>query len=121
MNIIIPEFNPSIRVASPTLFLSCLGLLFALSQPTFAAGLNNAPHLSNGQQIYFAHCAGCHGSNGISIMPNAPTLSRIKLLEQPEESLIDLVRSGRNMMPAYFGILSDSEILSVVNYVRGLQ
>ena len=114
MNIIIPEFNPSIRVASPTLFLSCLGLLFALSQPAFAAGLGN------GQRVYFAHCAGCHGSNGISIMPNAPNLSRIKLLEQPEESLIDLVRSGRNMMPAYFGILNDSEILSVVNYVRGL-
>ena len=115
MNITMPKFNLPIRAASPTRFLSCLGVLFVLSQPALAAGLGN------GQQIYFAHCAGCHGSNGISIMPNTPNLSRIKLIEQSDESLIDLIRSGRNMMPTYFGILNDSEILSVINYVRGLR
>ena len=107
MNITMPKFNPAIRAA--------LGMLFILSQPALAAGLDN------GQQLYFAHCAGCHGNNGISIMPDAPNFSPTKLLTQSDESLVDLVRSGRNMMPAYIGILNDREILSVINYIRGLR
>lgn len=58
------------------------------------------------------------GDSGISVMPEAPNLFRTKLLTQSNGSLIDLIRSGRNMMPAYLGILNGREILSVINYVR---
>ena len=114
MNIIIFNFNPATWAARVRLFLCCLGVLFILPQPTLAAGLDK------GQQLYSTHCAGCHGNNGISIMPGAPNFSRAQLLTQSDESLIDLVSSGRNMMPAFLGILNDREILSVINYVRNL-
>jgi len=115
MNIIVSNFNSATWAAYPIRFLFCLGVLSMLSQPALAAGL------SNGQQLYSAHCAGCHGNNGISTMPGAPNFSRIKLLTESDESLIALVRSGRNMMPAYLGLLTDGEILSVINYVRSLR
>ena len=108
------KFYPAIWAVCPTLVLSCIGALM-LFQPAFAAGLDN------GQQLYLTHCAGCHGNNGVSTMPDAPNFSRAKLFTQSDESLIDLVRSGRNMMPAYLGILSDREILNVINYARGFR
>lgn len=95
-----------------SLKLSCLALLVMMPCVTSAASLNN------GQQLYMTHCAGCHGMNGISVIPQAKDFSRANLLAQPDQSLIDLVRSGRDMMPAYFGILNDSEILDVINYLR---
>lgn len=56
--------------------------------------------------------------NGIGAIPQAKDFSRIKLLAQSDQSLINLIRSGRDMMPAYLGILNDREILDVINYLR---
>lgn len=102
------------RYASFTLklFLPCLALLAMMPFVASAASLNN------GQQLYMAHCAGCHGMNGVSVIPQAKDFSKAKLLAQPDRSLIDLIRSGRDMMPAYLGILDDREILDVINYLR---
>lgn len=80
--------------------------------------VTTAANLNNGQQLYAIHCAGCHGMNGISVIPQAKDFSRVQLLAQPDQSLIDLIRSGRDMMPAYLGILNDREILDVINYLR---
>lgn len=104
------------RSASFTLklSLSCLALMVMIPSAASAAGLNN------GQQLYMVHCAGCHGMNGISVIPQAKDFSRAKLLAQPDQSLIDLIRNGRDMMPAYLGILDDREILDVINYLRML-
>ena len=92
------------------------GLVLWPMQPqlAFAAGGNS------GQQLYLAHCAGCHGINGISVMPQAKNFSRMELARREDQSLIDIIRSGREMMPAYFGILNDGEILNVINYLRTL-
>lgn len=105
------------RIARPVrlvLFLVYSALLVMLPQSVSAAGLDSA------QQLYMAHCAGCHGMNGISVVPQAKDFSRTRLLAQPDQDLIDIIRSGRNMMPAYLGILSDREILDVINYLRTL-
>lgn len=95
-------------------FLVYPALLVMLPQSVSAAGLNS------GQQLYMAHCAGCHGMNGISVIPQAKDFSKAKLLAQPDQDLIDIIRTGRNMMPSYLGIISDREIIDVINYLRTL-
>ena len=98
----------------------------ALLSAHFAALLTMLPlsasaaSLINGQQLYMQHCAGCHGMNGISVIPDAKNLSRVELMAQPDQNLLDVIRSGRNMMPAYLGILNDQEIIGIINHMRTL-
>lgn len=93
-----------------------ISIIFFATQPqlSLAAGGNS------GQQLYLAHCAGCHGINGKSVIPQAKDFSSAKLITRSDQSLIDITRSGREMMPAFFGILNDNEILAVINYLRTL-
>lgn len=91
------------------------GLAALLASQPVAAGSDGS-----GQQLYMLHCAGCHGISGISIVPDAKDFSRTELMAQPDQNLLNLIRSGRNMMPPYLGILSDQEIISVINHIRTL-
>ena len=103
--------NRTVKASRSLLFMICFVLSAALPQRVFAAGMV-------GRQLYMIHCAGCHGMNGVSVIPQAKDFSRVKLITQPDQVLIDTIRSGRNMMPAYLGILSDREIRDVINYLR---
>lgn len=77
--------------------------------------------MMNGQRIFTAHCAGCHGMTGIPVMPTAPTFARGERLMQPDVMLLQSIRMGRNAMPGFMGLLSDREILDVISYLRTLQ
>lgn len=101
------------RTIRPALFSAHFAALLAMLPLSASAA-------DNGRQLYLAHCAGCHGANGISVMQEAQNFSRAKLLVQPDQDLIDIIRSGRNMMPAYLGILNDRETLDVIKYLRTL-
>ncbi|MGA8148598.1 MAG: cytochrome c [Gallionellaceae bacterium] len=74
----------------------------------------------NGQRLYLANCAGCHGTNGISIMQKAPNLARFEMRDQTDQALVDTIRSGGGSMPPYIGILKDSDLLDVVSFLRTL-
>lgn len=111
MNIAIS--NRTAKVLHLTLFSACLVLLTIQPQLAFADA-------GSGQRVFLSHCAGCHGMRGISVVPQAQNFSRAKLLPKPDQELVDIIRSGRNMMPAYLGILNDRETLDVVNYLRTL-
>lgn len=91
------------------------GLAALLAAQPVAAGSDGS-----GQQLYMLHCAGCHGISGISVVPDAKDFSRAELMSQPDQNLLNLIRSGRNMMPPYLGILSDQEIINVINHIRTL-
>ena len=80
-----------------------------------------AADVIKGGQVYTRHCAACHGPNGISVMPGAPHLARGERLMQPDLALLGSLKSGKNAMPAYLGILSDREILDVIAYSRTLR
>jgi cytochrome c6 len=53
-------------------------------------------------------------------MPNAPNFARNESLLQPDLSLLASIKTGKNAMPAYQGILSDQDILNVIVYLRTL-
>ena len=77
--------------------------------------------LARGGQIYALHCATCHGPAGQGGIPGAPRFNRGERLMQSDITLLATVRRGRNVMPAFGGVLRDREILDVIAYVRTLQ
>ena len=78
----------------------------------------HAEDVVKGSQLYRMHCVGCHGANGVSPMPNAPSFARGERLMQPDMALVAAIRSGRAAMPGYFGILNDRDMLDIVAYLR---
>lgn len=85
-----------------------------------AASCAAAADLRRGGELYRLHCASCHGAQGVSTWPGAPSFARREALLQPDLQLMERIRAGRNAMPAYRGILADRDILSVVAYTRTL-
>lgn len=66
-------------------------------------------------------CFGCHGSQGISVMPNYPNLAGQK--EQYLNSAINSYRSGsRNdpTMKAMVATLSDDDVANIAAYFSSL-
>jgi cytochrome c6 len=80
-----------------------------------------AADLARGAQTYALHCATCHGPSGQGGIPGAPKFNRGERLMQSDFTLLATVRRGRNVMPAFGGVLRDREILDVIAYVRTLQ
>lgn len=87
----------------------------------FAATMSNAADTVKGGQIYADHCASCHGVNGAPIMPDAPNFSRSERLLRPDVFVAAAIRDGKNAMPGFQGILTDSQILDVVVFLRTLE
>ncbi|NJD88424.1 MAG: cytochrome c [Betaproteobacteria bacterium] len=80
-----------------------------------------AADLARGSQTYALHCAVCHGPAGQGGVPGAPKFNRGERLMQSDLALLESVRRGRNIMPAFAGVLRDREILDVIAYLRTLQ
>jgi mono/diheme cytochrome c family protein len=97
-------------------------LLFALT-----LGVALAPYVSwaadpaNGRQGYDRYCVSCHGADGRGLVANAPDFSRGEGLMSPDLAIAQTLRSGKGGMPSFLGILSNTELLDVVAYLRTLQ
>ena len=73
-----------------------------------------------GKQLYTANCAICHGATGRSVIPGAPNLDRGDGMMRPDFTLLTAIRSGKNAMPAFQGIMTDRDIMDVIAYMRTL-
>lgn len=108
----------SILVSAARAFpASGIGLAVALAAASDGAA---AADIQRGATLYSTHCALCHGSNGVPVMPGAPNFRRIENLMRPDMHLLGAVRNGKGAMPAFFGVLRDREILDVIAYLRTL-
>jgi len=74
-----------------------------------------------GGRLYTKNCKTCHGFSGIPQMPGLPDFTRADALIRSDNDLLQLIRTGSGMMPAYRGLLSDREILDVIAYLRTLR
>jgi cytochrome c6 len=74
-----------------------------------------------GGKLYQSHCLNCHGASGAGEIPNIPDFSRGESLLQPDNTLLETIKSGKGMMPAFRGIFTDDEIRDVIAYVRTLR
>ena len=97
------------------------GLMLALLLSALGSGTAYAANPTKGSEIYAAQCATCHGATGNSVMPGAPSFANGESLMQPDTLLLSTIKAGKNAMPAYRGILSDSDILDVIAYLRSLR
>lgn len=94
-------------------------LLVAALAASFSSSLH-AADIFKGQKLYQQNCAACHGLAGRSVMPNAPNFAHREGILKPDLTLLASIRSGRNAMPAFQGILTDRDIMDVIAYVRTL-
>nr|MDP2191910.1 cytochrome c [Rhodoferax sp.] len=85
-----------------------------------ACGAAQGADTNKGRQLFAANCAICHGQTGRSVMPGAPNFDRGEGLLRPDFTLLTAIRSGKNAMPAFQGILPDRDILDVIAYLRTL-
>ena len=76
---------------------------------------------SAGSRIYIKHCQSCHGADGKASFPGAPDFSRGEKLMQPDYLILNTIKKGLGIMPAYEGLYSDEELLDVIAYLRTLR
>ena len=76
----------------------------------------------DGEAIYAAKCAACHGGNleggvGKALDANSPAAG------DPDEELLGIIENGvaGTAMPAWSGKLSDEEIKAILDYIRTVQ
>jgi mono/diheme cytochrome c family protein len=98
--------------------VAMLCLATSIAAPAFA---QNA-----GADTYKAKCLMCHGADGLGTTPagkklNAASFKDPAIVKASNAEMIDIVKKGKNKMPAYAGKLTDSQITATVAYIRTLQ
>jgi cytochrome c oxidase subunit 2 len=74
-----------------------------------------------GGKVYATKCAGCHQPNGQGLPPAFPALAHGKVAAGPLAGAVDIVMNGSKANPtmvAWKDQLTDTELASVVTYVR---
>lgn len=83
--------------------------------------------MTHGKDVYEKNCAVCHQVNGAGVPPAFPPLTGSKIVAEPNfdgsgkllpDSHVDRVFNGKNVMPAWKGVLNDVDIAAVVTYER---
>lgn len=97
------------------------GTVVAVALLGALATVASAADITRGAQTFALHCASCHGPAGQGLFPGAPKFNRGERLMQSDLALLNSVRAGKNVMPAFRGMLRDREILDVIAYLRTLQ
>jgi cytochrome c oxidase subunit 2 len=70
-----------------------------------------------GAKVYAANCAACHQPNGKGAGA-FPALDGSKVVNGPKEGQYHILLYGKNAMPKWGGVLSDSDIAAVITYTR---
>lgn len=71
-----------------------------------------------GAGIYAERCANCHGANGRGELPGTPNFTAPELRVKTDNDFKAVILNGRNVMPAFQGILKDEEIDDVIAHIR---
>lgn len=80
----------------------------------------NEVRVADGQQIFSARCATCHGDNGQGTGTQFPTLIGVERVNQEarKDDHISIVLTGQGLMTPFNSILNDAEVAAVVNHER---
>jgi cytochrome c6 len=97
-----------------------LSIFLAFILLALVSGSSYAADPVKGGRFYATQCASCHGATGTSAMPGTPSFAKGERMMQPDMVLMSSIKAGKNAMPAYRGILSDTDILDVIAHLRTL-
>jgi cytochrome c oxidase subunit 2 len=70
-----------------------------------------------GAKVYAANCAACHQATGKGAGA-FPALDGSKVVLGPKAGQYDILINGKNAMPKWAGVISDSDIAAVMTYTR---
>jgi cytochrome c oxidase subunit 2 len=73
---------------------------------------------ARGEKIYAANCVACHQANGKGVPGAFPALDGSAVVNGPRAEQINVLLNGRNAMPAWKSVLSDTDIAAVITYTR---
>jgi mono/diheme cytochrome c family protein len=101
------------------------GWKIVLAVATLSMLLTSPGAKADGESIYKAKCAVCHGADGSGNtgMGKAMKLRDLRsddVQKQTDAQLTDVTANGKGKMPAYKGKLTDDEIKQVVGFIRDL-
>lgn len=71
-----------------------------------------------GAKVYAANCVACHQANGKGVPGAFPALDGSQMVNGAKDAQIDILLNGKNAMPAWKAVLSDTEIAAVITYTR---
>lgn len=74
--------------------------------------------MAEGEKEFVARCAACHQANGQGLPPTFPALAGSAVAQGPAADHINVVRFGKNVMPAFGKALSPKVIAAIVTYER---
>ncbi len=73
----------------------------------------------NGAQIYNSRCVSCHGANGRAVMASTPDFKAgAEVFLKTDQQLLDVIKTGKGIMPGYQGMLTDNEMLDAIAHIR---
>ena len=71
-----------------------------------------------GKLVYQRSCAGCHGFDGYSAYPEAPSFALGERLGQSDAVLVKSILEGKGDMPVWGASLSAADVRGIVRYIR---
>ncbi len=71
-----------------------------------------------GEKTYAANCVACHQATGKGVPGAFPALDGSPIVNGPKAAQINIVLNGKNAMPPWKGVLSDTDIAAVITYTR---
>ncbi len=71
-----------------------------------------------GEKVYAANCAVCHQPTGKGVPGAFPALDGSAIVNGPKADQIKLVLNGKNAMPTWKSVLSDTDIAAVITFTR---
>lgn len=73
---------------------------------------------TRGEKIYAANCVACHQATGKGVPGAFPALDGSAVVNGPKANQINILLNGKNAMPAWKSVLSDTDIAAVITYTR---
>jgi cytochrome c5 len=83
---------------------------------TLYAGDNKGAQ--KGKEIFHERCAVCHGVDGVSALPDTPEFAKGERLEKSDAELLETIKKGKGIMPAWGDVLPAEDFKDVLSYVR---
>ncbi|MBA3971334.1 MAG: SirB2 family protein [Bacteroidetes bacterium] len=107
-----------LAVASLLLLIGAYGLAEMSKKQKSAAMTTITATNINGEELYIASCANCHGTDGKLGLMGSKDLSQSTM---DLDSRINIIKNGKNAMVPFVGQLTDVQIKTVAVYIESLK
>jgi len=103
-----------------------IGLFFLASLAGGTVARAQAAQGDDGKAVYNQFCIQCHGVRGTppkamkSAFPQLPVFDAAFLGSHPEDMVVKVIGTGKNMMQPFKDKLTVAQIAAVAKYLRGL-